>query len=72
MVSKQTIKEYDFNDIFEYYYYILESEANGQRKQVYDLIKRLSKEQKKEAYQYFNDFDSNIAKEVQRIIYLSI
>ena len=45
MVSKKTLKEYDFNDIEDYYNYIIESNTNGQRKQFTNLVKKLNKEQ---------------------------
>lgn len=52
MVSKKDIKDYDFNTIEDYYQYIVLSEYNGQRKQVKDLISKLSKKQKKDCLEY--------------------
>lgn len=53
MVSKNTLKSYEFKNIFDYYNYILQSIINGQNKQVRNLINELSLAQKKDAIQYF-------------------
>ena len=53
MVSKKDLKEYEFKNIEFYFEYIIESIINGQNKQVHDLIKKLSIEQKKNALTYF-------------------
>lgn len=55
MVSLKLLKSYDFTIIEHYFNYILESEINGQRSQVERLIKTLSKEQKKECLDWFNN-----------------
>jgi hypothetical protein len=52
MVSKQDIKDLDFDTIEEYYHYIYSSEVNGQRKQVMNLIQAMSRPQKKDALDY--------------------
>jgi len=68
MVSQQTLKASEFNDLEQYYNYILDSEINGQRKQVKELINHLSKRQLKELHHYLNvNFecsDSDIVKEI--------
>ena len=46
VVGKQTLKDYEFETIEDYYEYIIESEINGNRSQMRDLFKRLSKGQK--------------------------
>lgn len=57
MVSKQDIKDYDFKTIEDYFNYIVDSIINGQRQQAKDLIKELSKEQKKEAVKHFSNYN---------------
>lgn len=54
MVSNKTLKDYEFKSIFDYYNYIVESIVNGQRQQAKELINNLSKEQKKDAINYFS------------------
>tara|TARA_R110000772_G_scaffold268686_3_gene397525 strand:+ start:8172 stop:8396 length:225 start_codon:yes stop_codon:yes gene_type:complete len=54
MVSKTTLKEYEFESMEQYFDYIVESEFNGQRSQVKDLIKSMSTKQKKDAYKFLN------------------
>ena len=53
MVSKATLKAYEFKAIEEYYDYICDSLINGQYKQVKDLIDLMSTPQKKEGLKYF-------------------
>ena len=48
MVGKQTLKSYEFNNIEDYFNYIIDSVINGQKQQAKTLINKLSKEQKKE------------------------
>lgn len=55
MISKEIIKAYEFKTIEDYFEYIVESIINGQRTQAQNLIKELSKKQKKDAYAYYND-----------------
>lgn len=60
MVSKKDIEGYDFKSINEYFDYIVESEVNGQRTQVTNLIDDMNKSQKKEAYTYIsNNYGAN-------------
>lgn len=54
MVSKTTLKEYEFESMEQYFDYIVESEINGQRSQVKDLIRCMSTKQKKDAHWYLN------------------
>jgi hypothetical protein len=46
MISKKTLKNFEFKEIEEYYSYIIESYINGNFKQVQELFKRLNKSQK--------------------------
>lgn len=45
MISKKTLKEYEFKSIFDYFDYIVESKINGNYAQVKELIKSLSSKQ---------------------------
>lgn len=53
MISQKDLKVYDFNSINEYFNYIYQSLENGQRQQVRDLIKRMSKDQKKDFFAFY-------------------
>ncbi len=57
MVSQKTLQEYEFETIEQYYDYILLSIINGQQTQATSLAKKLSKEQKKQAILYLEDYD---------------
>ncbi|MDC7250731.1 MAG: hypothetical protein PQJ49_12510 [Sphaerochaetaceae bacterium] len=71
MVSKQLLKEYDFETIEQYFEYIVESIINGQRTQANSLLKNLSKKQLKQALQWFDEcietFDTNHYKEAKQL-----
>ena len=54
MISQKDIKELDFNTIEEYFEYILDSRANGQRKQAQELYKKLSTRQKNDFENWFD------------------
>jgi predicted site-specific integrase-resolvase len=68
MVSKQKIKDYEFESIEDYYEYIVESIINGQRKQAKELVKQFSKKQMKEAYNYYNDRFEHFFGEAKQIV----
>lgn len=68
MVSRQTIKEYGFNSIEQYFEYILKSLINGQRKQTITLAKKLSTAQKVDAVEYLESYLNNYATECKNII----
>ena len=55
MISKKTLKEYEFKCIEDYFNYIIESKINGNYSQVKDLIKNLSKEQKRDFIAFIKD-----------------
>ena len=46
MISKKTLKEYEYKSIEDYFNYIIDSKINGNYSQVKSLIKDLSKDQK--------------------------
>ena len=52
MISKNTLKKYEYESIENYFNYIVESEINGNYKQKKELFKLLSKEQKEQFYNY--------------------
>lgn len=67
MVSNKKIKDLDFQTIEDYYNYILESEINGNRSQVINLIQELSKPQKQGFLNWLKDYfgsDVEIVKEL--------
>ena len=52
MVTQNTLEHLDFATREDYFDYILESKANGQRTQARELFKKLSAKQKKEFFSY--------------------
>jgi len=54
MISKNTLKKYEFRQIENYFDYIEESIINGNFSQVKDLFNKLSKSQKSLCLKYFN------------------
>ncbi len=68
MITQNTLREYEFETIQEYYEYILLSIINGQRQQAITLAKRLSKEQKKQAIEHLEIYVSNQADECKKLI----
>jgi hypothetical protein len=54
MVTKKNITELDFNNISDYFYYILESITYGQNKQAKELFIKLSANQKLDFYLFCN------------------
>lgn len=59
MVSNKILKDYDFQNINQYFEYILDSQTNGNIKQMESLICELSKNQKIEFLQYLSEFAQN-------------
>ena len=59
MVSNKTLKDYDFAHLRQYFKYILDSQTNGQIKQMKDLICQLSKNQKIEFLQFLSEYGQN-------------
>jgi hypothetical protein len=55
MVTKQTLKTYDYANVEDYFDYIVESHVNGQFAQVRELFGTLSKNQKAELLAYLQD-----------------
>ncbi|WP_062052976.1 hypothetical protein [Aquimarina longa] len=68
MVSRQTIKDYGFNSIEQYFEHILKSLINRQRKQAIELAKKLSTAQKVDAVEYLESYVTNYANECKNII----
>ncbi len=68
MVSLQTLKDYGFKSIHEYFEYILTSIINGQRQQAITLAKQLSVAQKVDAIEYLEVYVSRQASECKNII----
>jgi hypothetical protein len=59
MISKQYIKELDFETIEDLFNYILDSEVNGNINQCKELINKLSKSQFKEFIFYLRMHNIN-------------
>lgn len=72
MIYKTTLKAYDFQNIEQYYDYVLQSIINGQRQQALKLILKMSQEQKKQAYNYFEDYVGNDADECRKLIFTQL
>jgi hypothetical protein len=67
MVSKKTLKDYEFKTIEIYFDYIVESYINGQLMQVCNLCKDLSKKQKLHCLNYLqNNYGS-----IEAILYIN-
>jgi len=54
MVTKKNISELDFNNISDYFFYIIESINNGQKQQAKELFIKLSANQKLDFYLFCN------------------
>lgn len=56
MISNKTLKNYNFENLNQYFNYILDSHTNGQIKQMESLICELSKNQKIEFLQFLQEY----------------
>ena len=52
VIGIRTLKQYDYTTIEMYFDYIIESQINGNHKQVKELHDKLSREQKKYFWSY--------------------
>lgn len=59
MISKKTLKKYEFKTIEDYFSYIIDSQINGNHTQVKELFKKLSNDQKKTFFNYIKQFDKD-------------
>lgn len=57
MIGKSTLKRYEFKAVEDYFNYIIESKINGNYLEVRKMIKKLSKEQKKQFFDYVENQD---------------
>jgi len=55
MISKKDLKVYEFKQIENYFDYIVESEINGQYRQLKKLINKLSPKQKIQCFRYLSN-----------------
>jgi hypothetical protein len=66
MITKKQIQGLDLETLTDYFDYIIESKANGQRAQARELFNELSNEQKKEFFNYietayyYDQHDNNV------------
>jgi len=58
MISKKTLKDYEFKTIEDYFNYIVDSQLNGNHSQVKDLFKKLDSGQKKTFFNYLKGFEN--------------
>jgi hypothetical protein len=56
MITQKTITEYGFEEIEDYFYYIIESRMNGQHKQARQLFADLSEQQQQDFFNYIEIF----------------
>ena len=59
MISKKTLKGYEFKTMYDYFDYIEESRINGLKPQVKDLIKDLSNNQFKSFLNYLKEYEND-------------
>lgn len=63
MISKATLKSYEFDSIELYFNYIIDSKINGQRKQTIELYHKMSKAQKEAFKDWFlNTHQDDVSK----------
>jgi len=60
MISKATLKKYEFYSIENYFDYIMESQINGQSEQVKELFKKLDNNQKRLFMAYIQKYDKSL------------
>jgi len=60
MIGKQTLKNYEFNSIENYFDYIIDSQINGNHSQVKELFKKLGKDQKRLFMAYIQNYDKSL------------
>ena len=54
-VSKEDLNDYEFQNMEDYFNYVVDSRTNGQHNQARQLIKRMSRNQKKDFISYLYD-----------------
>ena len=62
MVSQKLIKSLDFQNINEYFDYIIDSIINGQPQQAKELFVKLSSKQKLDFYLFLNENNIDLVK----------
>ena len=79
MVTQNKIKGLDFETLEDYFDYIIESKANGQRTQARKLFNELSDKQKKEffsyvdtAYYYDEHYNNVVGMSAKLVNYLTL
>ena len=55
MISKATLKKYEYKCIEQYFLYIVDSQINGNSQQVKDLFKKLDNSQKRLFINYIQE-----------------
>lgn len=72
MITKNALKFFEFENIDEYFAYIMESKINGQHKQAKGYFRRLSESQKNDFFDYvhtlhFYDIENENREELKEL-----
>ena len=62
MISKNTLKEYNYTSIYDYFNYLLDTYKNGNYRMAKNQFKALSKEQREDFINFLTD--SNFKKKI--------
>jgi len=68
MISKKDLKVYEFKQIENYFDYIVETEINGQYRQLKKLINKLSPKQKRLCFLYLSNESFNNVKNIKEFL----
>ena len=69
MVTKKDLKNYEFPNMDRYFEYVLESIANGQRKQAKSLVSAMSQRQRNQFSMYLDNYQGQLADEAKKITF---
>lgn len=72
MVTKKLLKDYQFQEIDNYFGYIIDSHTNGQFKQMKELISNLSKQQKKDFGIFLLNDETLVSKKAKEEIFAEL
>ena len=72
MVTKKLLKDYQFQEIDNYFGYIIDSHTNGQFKQMKELISNLSKQQKKDFGIFLLNDETLVSKKAKEEIFVEL
>lgn len=69
MITKKLLKDFQFQEIDNYFEYIIDTYTNGQFKQMKELISKLSKQQKKDFVIFLLNDENLVSKEAKEKIF---